>query len=324
MTLLNVPGVMRGISPGVPLTPPIWLVAPAVAFWTMARKAAVFGEGGGKDAGPPVRGVIPVPGVRPVRTKLDGSNERAWWMRAEVAGVGRLATLVMGSASTSSSMPDRRDEIAGVLRGQVKASFSARGVVMWPMEGREGLGSPGVVLPPGVPSPLLCRLARVVKSGDGLENESSNGLTSPVSLDLGNDDRRSLGSLEVEREEGLDWAEAASVGGTTGASEEEGAAGATVSSCSSLTFGLLADDEPTERKERQQQEGQGGWAELRASHDDRRDGSTNDQARTGQKRRGLRESVPGEPSSESERDELEGRGRWIGKGAEAYVWERRP
>ena len=32
-----------------------------------ARKAAVLGEGGGKDTGPPTRGVRPVPGVRPVR-----------------------------------------------------------------------------------------------------------------------------------------------------------------------------------------------------------------------------------------------------------------
>lgn len=32
-----------------------------------ARKAAVLGEGGGKETGPPTRGVRPVPGVRPVR-----------------------------------------------------------------------------------------------------------------------------------------------------------------------------------------------------------------------------------------------------------------
>lgn len=34
----------------------------------MARKAAVLGEGGGKEMGPP-RGVKPVEGVRPVRPK---------------------------------------------------------------------------------------------------------------------------------------------------------------------------------------------------------------------------------------------------------------
>lgn len=33
----------------------------------MARKAAVPGLGGGKETGPPMRGVRPVPGVRPVR-----------------------------------------------------------------------------------------------------------------------------------------------------------------------------------------------------------------------------------------------------------------
>lgn len=46
----------------------------------MLRKAAVFGDGGGKDTGPPIRGVSPVPGVSPVRgvrpvRKFDGSNE---------------------------------------------------------------------------------------------------------------------------------------------------------------------------------------------------------------------------------------------------------
>lgn len=41
-------------------------LAPALLFIS-ARKAAVFGEGGGKDTGPPTRGVRPVPGVNPVR-----------------------------------------------------------------------------------------------------------------------------------------------------------------------------------------------------------------------------------------------------------------
>jgi len=31
------------------------------------RKAAVLGDGGGNDTGPPIRGVRPVPGVSPVR-----------------------------------------------------------------------------------------------------------------------------------------------------------------------------------------------------------------------------------------------------------------
>ncbi len=37
---------------------------------TMARKAAVFGLGGGNDEGPPMSGVRPVPGVRPVRKEV--------------------------------------------------------------------------------------------------------------------------------------------------------------------------------------------------------------------------------------------------------------
>jgi len=36
---------------------------------TKARKAAVFGEGGGKETGPPTSGVRPVDGVRPVLPK---------------------------------------------------------------------------------------------------------------------------------------------------------------------------------------------------------------------------------------------------------------
>jgi len=45
----------------------------------MLRKAAVLGDGGGNDTGPPIRGVRPVPGVSPVRgvrpvRKLDVSN----------------------------------------------------------------------------------------------------------------------------------------------------------------------------------------------------------------------------------------------------------
>jgi len=36
-------------------------------LFIMARKAAVLGEGGGKETGPPMSGVSPVPGVNPVR-----------------------------------------------------------------------------------------------------------------------------------------------------------------------------------------------------------------------------------------------------------------
>jgi hypothetical protein len=46
--------------------------AAVVPLVTMARKAAVFGLGGGKETGPPMRGVRPVrlmSGVRPVRAK---------------------------------------------------------------------------------------------------------------------------------------------------------------------------------------------------------------------------------------------------------------
>jgi hypothetical protein len=39
----------------------------------MLRKAAALGDGGGDDTGPPMRGVRPERGIRPVR-KLDGSN----------------------------------------------------------------------------------------------------------------------------------------------------------------------------------------------------------------------------------------------------------
>lgn len=55
------------------------IVAPDADELIMLRKAAVLGDGGGKDTGPPIRGVRPVPGVSPVRgvrpvRKLEGSN----------------------------------------------------------------------------------------------------------------------------------------------------------------------------------------------------------------------------------------------------------
>lgn len=71
----RVPGVIVALDPGtmsplrapptlIPLdTPEVWLV-------TMAKKAAVLGDGGGKETGPPTSGVRPVrptSGVRPVR-----------------------------------------------------------------------------------------------------------------------------------------------------------------------------------------------------------------------------------------------------------------
>lgn len=72
-------------------------VAP-LEFCIIARKAAVFGEGGGKETGPPMSGVSPVPGVRPVRgvspvRKEEGSKAgRGWsllefgWGPASIAG----------------------------------------------------------------------------------------------------------------------------------------------------------------------------------------------------------------------------------------------
>jgi hypothetical protein len=46
-------------------------------LFIMLRKAAVFGDGGGKDIGPPRRGVRPVPGVNPVRGVSPVRNEFA-------------------------------------------------------------------------------------------------------------------------------------------------------------------------------------------------------------------------------------------------------
>ena len=57
------------------------IVAAAAPFaapeLTIARKAAVLGEGGGKATGPPTRGVRPVEGVRPVRNEPDASNPKS-------------------------------------------------------------------------------------------------------------------------------------------------------------------------------------------------------------------------------------------------------
>ena len=72
-------------------------VAP-LEFCIIARKAAVFGDGGGNETGPPMSGVSPVPGVRPVRgvspvRKEVGSKAgRGWsllelgWGPASIAG----------------------------------------------------------------------------------------------------------------------------------------------------------------------------------------------------------------------------------------------
>ena len=55
---LRVLGVMVPVTPWRP---------PGPLLFIMARNAAVFGLGGGKETGPPIRGVRPVPGVSPVR-----------------------------------------------------------------------------------------------------------------------------------------------------------------------------------------------------------------------------------------------------------------
>lgn len=54
------------------------------ALWlTIARNAAVFGEGGGKATGPPTSGVSPVDGVSPVRKVPEGSKPKiGGWMPA--------------------------------------------------------------------------------------------------------------------------------------------------------------------------------------------------------------------------------------------------
>jgi hypothetical protein len=72
------------------------IVAPVADELIMLRKAVVLGDGGGKETGPPIRGVRPVPGVSPVRgvrpvRKLEGSNESgaspfACWGPASMAG----------------------------------------------------------------------------------------------------------------------------------------------------------------------------------------------------------------------------------------------
>lgn len=62
------------------------IVALLDPLFIMDKKAAVFGDGGGKDTGPPINGVRPVPGVSPVRgvrpvRKFEGSKVRlggAW------------------------------------------------------------------------------------------------------------------------------------------------------------------------------------------------------------------------------------------------------
>jgi hypothetical protein len=130
--------------------------------------------------------------------------------------------------------------MAGVLSGQVKSSRSSSGVVMWPIGGREGLTSPGVVRP----LPPSWRLASVVANSglltaDGCENESSNGLTSPVSLARaekaldGKTGRSAPGSFDAGRDEPAEggWADEALAAGSEGgpatgeSAEAEGGAG---------------------------------------------------------------------------------------------------
>lgn len=78
----------------------VMVAALPFGLFIMWRKAAVFGDGGGKETGPPRIGVRPVPGVRPVRgvrpvLKVFGSKAMdglalpsAWgcWGPASIAG----------------------------------------------------------------------------------------------------------------------------------------------------------------------------------------------------------------------------------------------
>lgn len=59
---------------------------------TIARKAAVFGDGGGKATGPPTSGVRPVDGVRPVRNEPDGSKPKSGGCMEDEAEAARAAT----------------------------------------------------------------------------------------------------------------------------------------------------------------------------------------------------------------------------------------
>lgn len=59
---------------------------PAPVEFIIARKAAVFGEGGGKATGPPTSGVRPVEGVSPVRKVPEGSKPKSGgWTEAALA-----------------------------------------------------------------------------------------------------------------------------------------------------------------------------------------------------------------------------------------------
>lgn len=136
MTPLKVPGVMAdsgllsssGAVPPTtegPLTP-LAAAAPAVAFVTMARKAAVLGEGGG--SGPEGCGVRPVPGVSPVRTKSEGLKAIACETSTDWPGLD--AGCCLGPASMAGERgPFRREEMAGVEMFQLKGSSSPSGVV---------------------------------------------------------------------------------------------------------------------------------------------------------------------------------------------------
>ena len=64
VSALSVFGVIVGAEPLLPAL-------------TIARKAAVLGEGGGKATGPPTSGVSPVDGVSPVRNEPDGSKPKS-------------------------------------------------------------------------------------------------------------------------------------------------------------------------------------------------------------------------------------------------------
>lgn len=78
-----------------------------------ARNAAVFGEGGGKETGPPTRGVKPVPGVRPVRGVKPVRGVRP--VRNEAGSNGRCGALsepCWGPASMAGESGPARRELA--------------------------------------------------------------------------------------------------------------------------------------------------------------------------------------------------------------------
>lgn len=105
----KVPGVIvPGGAPPAPVAELFWLV-------TMAMKAAVLGDGGGNDVGPPMSGVSPVrltSGVSPVRmtSKLDpGPLITPWWVPEAPLGCAEAGEYWAGPASIAGERgPARR------------------------------------------------------------------------------------------------------------------------------------------------------------------------------------------------------------------------